>query len=95
MAVSTARLLLKRRCILHKSAVPNDTLTPLTGAIFEHTVTAGVGYRWDRYHADFAWQWRLPAAEHVGQSALLAGEYSGTSVTVDAHLLQRTAAIDF
>lgn len=78
-----------------RSAVPNDTLTPLTGAIFEHTVTAGVGYRWDRYHADLAWQWRLPAAQHIGQSALLDGEYSGTSVTVDAHLLQLTGAIDF
>ena len=78
-----------------RSPVPNDTLTPLTGAIFEHTVSAGVGYRWGRYHADFDWQWQLPATQHVGESLLLDGEYSHTALTVSAHVLQLTTGVEF
>ena len=62
-----------------RSAAPNDTHRLLTGAIFEHFVTADAGDRWDRYHLDAAWQWRLFAAHHVGQGALLDGEYSTPS----------------
>lgn len=47
------------------------------------------------FNADFSWQWRLPAAQHVGQSALLDGEYSRTSVTVSAHLLQLSTGLEF
>ncbi|MGI8432777.1 MAG: OmpP1/FadL family transporter, partial [Chthoniobacterales bacterium] len=71
-----------------RSPVPNETLTPLPGVIFEHTVSAGVGYRWSRYWADLSWQWRLPATQRVGQSGLFDGEYSRTSLTLSAHLLQ-------
>ena len=78
-----------------RSPVPNDTLTPPTAAIFEHTVSVGAGYRWGRYHADLAWQWRLPATQHVGTSLLSAGEYSDTSVTVSAHLLQFSTGLSF
>ena len=67
------------------SPVPDGTLTPLTAAIMEHTVGAGAGFRWRRWHVDAAWQWDLPATQRVGTSGLLSGEYSDSSVTVDVH----------
>lgn len=78
-----------------RSAVPDDTLTPLTAAIFEHTLTAGAGYKTGRYHLDLAWQWNLPVVQHVGVSGLRSGEYSQTSVLVSAQSLQLTTGVDF
>lgn len=78
-----------------RSPVPNDTLTPLTAAIFEHTISSGLGFHHGRYHADFAYQWRLPAAQHVDQSILLDGEYSHSSTTVSAQVFQLTTGVEF
>lgn len=75
--------------------MPNETLTPLTGAIFEHTVSGGIGYQSGRYHVDLGWQWQLPATQRVGQSRLLDGEYSNTSLTISAHVLQLTTGVEF
>ncbi len=78
-----------------RSPVPNETLTPLTGAIFEQAVAAGLGYRWGRYHVDVAWQWRLPTEQRVGKSDLLAGEYSRSALRVQAHVFQLTTGVEF
>ncbi|MFN0069072.1 MAG: OmpP1/FadL family transporter [Limisphaerales bacterium] len=77
------------------SPVPDGTLTPLTAAIMEHTVGAGAGYRWRRWQVDAAWQWDLPANRRVGTSDLLAGEYSGSSVTVDVQWFGLTVGFAF
>jgi long-chain fatty acid transport protein len=78
-----------------QSPVPNSTLTPMTAAIPENTITAGVGYHWKRYKLEVAYQYNLPATQHVGQSALLSGEYSNSSTTVSAHVLAVTAGMTF
>lgn len=78
-----------------RSAVPNETLTPLNAAIFEHKVSAGLGYKIGRYHADIAWQWSLPTTERVGVSGLLDGEYSHSSVRLSEHRLALTTGMDF
>lgn len=78
-----------------ESPVPSGTLNPLNAAIFEHTVGAGVGYRWSRYTVDFAWQWDLPARQNVGISDLAAGEYSNSSVEVEVHWVGLTAGMTF
>jgi long-subunit fatty acid transport protein len=78
-----------------RSAVPPQTMTPLTAAIFDHKVSAGVGYKKGRYRADLVWQWSLPAKEHVGHSALLDGEYSHSSVLVTAHSFELTTGVEF
>ncbi|MFZ3377526.1 MAG: outer membrane protein transport protein [Chthoniobacterales bacterium] len=78
-----------------RSAVPPQTMTPLTAAIFDHKVSAGVGYKKGRYHADLVWQWSLPAKQHVGRSILLDGEYSDASVLVTAHLFELTTGVEF
>lgn len=78
-----------------RSAVPSDTLTPLTAAIFEHKVSLGAGYRSGRYHTDLAWLWALPNRQRVDRSDLLDGEYNATSVRVTQHSLAWSAGIDF
>ncbi len=75
--------------------VPSDTLTPLTAAIAEHTVGAGIGFKSGAFSLDAAWEWALPVTEHVGNSALLDGEYSHSSVRVSTQWLALTAGYKF
>ena len=75
--------------------VPPGTLTPLTAAITEHLLTAGVGYHTGRYHLDGAFQWHLPATGRVYQSDLAAGEYSNSVTAVAIESVNLTAAVDF
>ena len=75
--------------------VPSSTLTPMTAAIMEHTVTAGAGYRWGRWQFDLAYQYDLPVTRNVGTSSLLAGEYSNSSTTVSVHTIALTTRVSF
>jgi len=75
------------------SPVPDSTLSPLTAAIIEQAVTAGIGYRVGRWDFDLAYQYDLPAAQSVGTSGLLAGEYSHSTTEVSAHWLALTVNI--
>jgi len=77
------------------SPVPSSTLTPMTAAIMEHTVTAGAGYRWGRWQFDLAYQYDLPVTRNVGTSSLLAGEYSNSSTTVSVHTIALTTRVSF
>jgi long-chain fatty acid transport protein len=77
------------------SPVPNQTLTPLTAAITEQTITAGIGYQWRRYQIDLAYQYDIPVTRDVGTSALLSGEYSNSSVKVDLQWLALTLGATF
>lgn len=67
-----------------RNPVPDATLTPLTGAIMEHTVSAGAGYRRGRASIDLSWQWNLPNEERVRVSDL-APEYHGSTVETGVH----------
>lgn len=78
-----------------KSPVPSETLSPLTAAIPEHSLTAGAGYRWRWLELDLAYEWDLPTTEHVGQSALAAGEYSDSSTRVGIQWLSLTSRVKF
>lgn len=77
------------------SPVPDATLTPMTAAIFEHTLTAGVGYHWRNFQFDVAYQYYFPVTQNVGTSDLLSGEYSNSSTTVSAHMLSVSTGITF
>jgi long-chain fatty acid transport protein len=77
------------------SPVPNETLSPLTAAITENAVSAGLGWHWDRYHVDVAYEWDLPTQQSVGTSSLLSGEYSNSSVKVGIQWIALTAGIKF
>jgi long-chain fatty acid transport protein len=77
------------------SPVPSATLTPLTAAITEQTLTAGAGYHWGRYHVDLAYQYYLPTTQNVGQSGLLTGEYSNSSNHISAQVLALLTGFTF
>lgn len=75
--------------------VPSSTLTPMTAAILQNTLGTGVGYSHGHYRVDLAYQVQLPATQHVGQSGLLAGEYSNSQVNVMVQSLTLTTRIRF
>jgi long-chain fatty acid transport protein len=77
------------------SPVPDSTLTPMTAAIMENTITAGVGYQWHDWSLDLAYQCDLPATQHVGTSDLRDGEYSNSSTRVSIQWLALTVGVKF
>lgn len=91
----TDNLALRAGYIYGKSPVPSSTLTPLTGAITENTLTAGIGYTRGRYSVDAAYQYSLPTTRNVGTSSLAAGEYSNTSLKVSIQTFTVTASVKF
>jgi long-chain fatty acid transport protein len=62
--------------------VPSSTLTPMTAAILQNTLSTGMGYTHGHFHVDLAYQVQLPATQHVGKSGLMAGEYNNSQVNV-------------
>jgi long-chain fatty acid transport protein len=78
-----------------KSPVPDSTLSPLTAAIMENTLTAGIGYSWQNWQVDLAYQYDLPVTHHVGTSSLLDGEYSNSSTQVAVNWLALTMSYKF
>ncbi len=77
------------------SPVPDATLTPMTAAIMEHTLTAGIGYQWRNWQLDLGYQYDLPAEQNVGTSGLRSGEYSNSSTEVSIHSIALTTSIRF
>lgn len=78
-----------------RSPVPNTTLTPMTAAIMENTITAGVGYRWRACEFDMAYGYDLPMTRNVQNSTLLSGEYSNSSTQVAVNWLALTMSFKF
>jgi len=91
----TPSILLRCGYSYSKSPVPSETLTPLTAAIPENTVTIGAGYIWRWLELDAAYQWDIPVTRHVGTSELADGEYSGSSVQVGIQWVSLTARVKF
>ena len=78
-----------------QSPVTTAFLTPMTAALMEHTVAAGVGYAHGRWSVDGAWQYDLPASRSIGTSALRSGEYSNSRIEVDLHTVALTGRYRF
>lgn len=64
------------------SPVPDSTLTPLDAAILKNEISTGVGYTHGNSRFDVSYGFRPEASQSVGQSSLLAGEYSNSTVHV-------------
>lgn len=75
--------------------VPNSTLSPLTAAIMKNQLATGIGYRLDKMRFDLSYGIDLTARESVGQSALLAGEYSNSIVQIGTQSLTLGTSIVF
>jgi long-chain fatty acid transport protein len=91
----TKRLVLRGGYCYGNSPVPDSTLTPMTAAIMENTITAGVGYRWRACEFDLAYQCDLPVNHHVESSGLLDGEYSNSSTEVQINWFALTMRVKF
>jgi long-chain fatty acid transport protein len=78
-----------------ESPVPNETLTPLTAAITESAVSAGLGWHWSHYQVDLAYEYDLPVQRSIGTSSLLSGEYSNSTIKVSEQWLALTAGVRF
>jgi long-chain fatty acid transport protein len=78
-----------------QTPVPDSTLTPMTAAIMENTITAGIGYHWRACEFDLAYQYDLPVTHHVQNSALLDGEYSNSSTQVAINWFALTMRVKF
>ena len=92
---ATKNLLLRAGYSYGTSPVPNETLTPLTAAISEHSLAFGLGYHFKKYQFDLGYQWDLPAAQTVKRSVLQTGEYNNSHVELGAHWLTLTTSIKF
>jgi long-chain fatty acid transport protein len=77
------------------SPVPNTTLTPLTAAIMQSTLTAGIGYGWKQFQVDLAYQYDLPVTQTIETSDLRSGEYSNSSIKVSAQEIALSATVHF
>lgn len=75
--------------------VPDNTLTPLTAAITEHLLTAGVGCHVGHVTIDAAYQWQVPATSRITRSSLAAGEYTGSVVSVNVQQINLTVGYAF
>ncbi len=75
--------------------VPASTLTPLTAAVMRQALAGGTGWRRGRWALDAAYQAQLPESRSVGQSGLLAGEYSNTHLRVQTQSATITTRIAF
>ena len=78
-----------------KSPVPDETLTPLTAAILEHSVSTGVGWESGRYQFNLGYQYDLPIERKIGASQLRSGEYSHSLTEAGIHWVGISAAIKF
>ncbi len=75
--------------------VPDNTLTPLTAAITEHLLTAGVGYHVGHVTIDAAYQWQVPATSRITRSRLADGEYDASVVSVNVQQINLTVGYSF
>ncbi|HEV2693467.1 MAG TPA: TonB-dependent receptor [Verrucomicrobiae bacterium] len=91
----TENLSLRAGWCYGESPVPDATLSPMTAAIMENTLTAGAGYHWKNYAIDVAYQYDLPSNRNVGTSSLLSGEYSNSSTGVQIHWISVTTSVRF
>ena len=67
--------------------VPASTLAPMTGAILDHVISFGLGYRFDNFEMDLAYRWSINNSVNVEDSALLGLEYDNTRLRTGLHSL--------
>lgn len=77
------------------SPVPSSTLSPLTAAIMKDQLTTGIGYRHGRARYDLGYGFGFQAHQSVGQSGLLAGEYSNSRVGLGTQALTFNTSFQF
>ena len=75
--------------------VPDSTLLPMTAAITEDTLAAGIGYVGTSFRIDLSYQRDLNASQFASGSDITGTEYKNSSVTVGANWLALTLGFKF
>lgn len=78
-----------------ESPVPNSSLSPMTGAISEHTVTCGLTWAREPYELSLAYQQDLPSTRTINGSRLAGGEYAGGTVDLTTHWIGLSVRYEF
>lgn len=78
-----------------EAPVSDSTLTPMSAAILEHTVTAGAEWRGNRWGIAVAYQYDFGSERRVGVSGLRAGELSGSATDLETHGVALTTTFRF
>jgi long-chain fatty acid transport protein len=78
-----------------KSPVPDSTILPMTAAMSEHSISAGLGWHRGPWTVDVAWQYDLPASQNAGAAGIAGTEYDFSHVELSAHWISVTAGYRF
>ncbi len=75
------------RCgyVHHRNPIPDGTLTPYIQAIFEHSFTAGYGWKYRGWNIDLAYLFAFGSDRQVGTSDLVGGDYSNSFHRAQIH----------
>lgn len=92
---ATDAIILRAGYAYGDSPVPASTLTPMSAAILEHTLTTGLEWRCGPYSIAAAYQYDLPVTRRVATSALRSGEYSSSRTRLEAHWFGLTTGVRF
>jgi hypothetical protein len=67
--------------------VTGATLNPYLDGILLHTFSLGASYRLRRGSLNASYQYSLSPPRHVGNSDLIGGDFSNSTLTAQAHLI--------
>jgi long-subunit fatty acid transport protein len=73
--------------VYHRNPIPDSTLTPFLQAILQHTISVGYGWEWKNVELDLGYRFLFGETEDVGTSALVGGDFDGSSHRAYAHSL--------
>jgi long-subunit fatty acid transport protein len=71
----------------NENPVRSPTLTPLIPGIFEHSVSLGYGYTWEKWALNAAYYYSFTSRESAGASQILGGDFDYSSVEISGHCL--------
>lgn len=83
----TRQDILRTGYVFNSDTVPNATLTPYIPAILDHTVSAGYSRIWRDYWFNVAYNYAWGSDRHVGDSAIVGGDFDNTYFKSQAHWL--------
>jgi long-chain fatty acid transport protein len=81
--------------VFHTSPVPSATLNPYTDGILLHTFCLGGTCRLRRGSINASYQYSFSPARHVADSDLVGGDFSNSSLTAQAHLVNLSYLLAF
>lgn len=91
----TERLTISGGFVHSGNPVPSSTLSPLTAAIMKNGLSTGLGYGLGRSRLDLGYRFNFTQGQSVGQSALQAGEFTSSRVSIGSQALTLSTSFHF